>query len=460
MLSYLELKNFLSFSDITLDLRKAYGEPKKVAFIYGENGSGKSNLLSSLLFLRQTLNTLENQIRLKDIPALRNHLVESIKDENVKEQLLQQVLRRQFFTLSDLIDDYKMLGVEQSMSLKFGFRLNHADGSYFIELSDQQIIKEELRYQINEREGVVFSLSKNETKLSPAIFSDRNYKKELLENIEKYWGKHTFMAVLFNESQTKNHTYIENRLNGNILEVMDWLKKLSVWCKQCKGETAMISLPLDFLQQLESGSVKTRNNEELKVCEATLNTFFTQLYSDIKSAYYVLTPEDNRFSYELYFKKQIAGKLIDIPISRESTGTQKLLEIFPMLFSSFIGASVFIDEIDSGIHDLLMQNVLGQLDDSLEGQFIATTHNTLLMENLQPESTYIIRVNADGNKTVDCVAEYKVRTQKNNNIRNKYLRGDYDGIPHSGYLDLQELVEDTMENILSSVFTGKEGGEG
>ena len=50
MLTYLELKNFKSFSDIKFDLRKAYGEPKKIAFIYGENGSGKSSLISSYYF--------------------------------------------------------------------------------------------------------------------------------------------------------------------------------------------------------------------------------------------------------------------------------------------------------------------------------------------------------------------------------------------------------------------------
>ncbi|MGI5899720.1 MAG: AAA family ATPase [Christensenellales bacterium] len=459
MLSYLELKNFKSFSDITFDLRKAYREPKKVAFIYGENGSGKSNLMSSMLFLLQTLNTLKNQLKVKDIPDFNNTLLDSMKDEGIQERFLQQMLRVQFFTLSDLIDDYKMLGNERPMSLKFGFRINGADGSYFLELSEHKIIKEELRYQINEREGVIFSLNKNQTTLSPTIFSDINYKKELHEEIEKYWGKHTFMAVLFNEIQTKNYKYIKARVNKNILQVIDWLRKLSVWCKQCRGETARISIPLKFMRQLDKGSVKNQNSKELKLCEAALNTFFTQLYSDIKSAYYVFTPEENKFSYELYFKKQIDGNLIDIPISLESTGTQKLLEIFPILFAGVAGASVFIDEIDSGIHDLLMKNILERLNDSLEGQFIATTHNTLLMESLPPENTYIIRVNASGNKTIDCVAEYRERTQKTNNIRNKYLRGDYDGIPYTGYFDFQELVEDVLENSHSSSFVDKDGDE-
>ena len=45
MISYIKLKNFKSFSDVQLDLRGAHGIHKKVALIYGENGSGKSNLM-------------------------------------------------------------------------------------------------------------------------------------------------------------------------------------------------------------------------------------------------------------------------------------------------------------------------------------------------------------------------------------------------------------------------------
>lgn len=458
MLSYLELRNFKSFSDITFDLRKAYGKPKKVAFIYGENGSGKSNLMSSLLFLLLTLDTLNNQIEVKKLQDLNNDMTNSVEDEKVRQDLLQQVLRTRLFTLSDLIDDYKMLGSEQPMSLKFGFQINGSDGSYFMEFSEHKIIKEELRYQLNEREGVVFSLKKNHLILSPTIFFDLNYKKELQDSIEKYWGKHSFMAILCNEYHSKNIDYIKSKVNTNLLDVITWMNRLSVWCKESKGETARISIPFRFMRQLEKGFVRNQNNEELKLCEAALDTFFTQLYSDIKAAYYVFTPDKNRYSYELYFKKLIDGRLINVPISLESTGTQKLLEIFPMLFTSIAGASAFIDEIDSGIHDLLIKSILESLEDSLNGQFIATTHNTLLMESLSPESTYIIRVDAGGNKSIECVASYKQRTQKTNNIRNKYLRGDYSGIPYTGYLDFEEIVEDMLHNTHSSSID-KDGDE-
>lgn len=444
MLSYLSLINFKSFSNILFDLRGAHGEPKRFAFVYGENGSGKSNLMSSLLFLSQSIKTLDNQNQLKDISEINSKLISAIEDEKARQDILNQVLRSQCFKLSDLIEDYKMIGSEEPMSLKFGFRINGADGSYFIKFSESEIIQEELRYRINEREGVFFSIQKNKKILSPTIFSDNAYKKELSDDIEKYWGKHTFMAILGNEISNKNYKYVKSKLDKSIFNVIDWLRKLSVWCKECNGETARITIPFNFMRQLGHGNIKSRDDEELKKFEIALNTFFTHLYSDIKSSYYVFTPEKDGFSYELYFKKLIDGKLIEIPISLESTGTQKLLDIFPILFASFTGASVFIDEIDSGIHDLLMQNLFEHLEESLVGQFIATTHNTLLMENLPNENTYIISIDSNGNKSIDCVSNYNNRTQKTNSIRKKYLRGDYYGVPYTGYFDFQELVEDVL----------------
>lgn len=449
MLSYLELKNFKSFSDIKLDLQKAHGEPKKTALIYGENGAGKSNLISSLLFLSQTFNTFRDSLESKDYPDILRESLNSMTDSAVKEDIIQKILRNTYTDLSSLVSSHKMLGNKNElslMSLKFGFRIDGADGSYLLEFLNGAVVKEELRYQISEREGAMFSIMEDHVKLSPTIFFDTNYQKDLRKEIEQYWGKHTFMAILFNEIHSKNLKYIADNVNKNILKVIDWLGNFSVWCKQYNNEKARISIPFEFMQKLKTGVVEDRNDTELKLCETALNIFYTQLYSDIKSVHYEFSPKNNMYYYELHFTKLIDGELINVPISLESTGTQNLLEIFPILVASSSGASVFIDEIDSGIHDLLMKSIFESLNDTLKGQFIATTHNTLLMESLPPESIYILRVDAYGNKAIECIADYEDRTQKTNNIRKKYLRGDYEGVPYVGFLDFQGLTEDLLKN--------------
>ena len=55
MISYVKLKNFISFGDICFDFRKTKSQVKNFAAIYGENGSGKTNFVTSIRFLIQSM---------------------------------------------------------------------------------------------------------------------------------------------------------------------------------------------------------------------------------------------------------------------------------------------------------------------------------------------------------------------------------------------------------------------
>ena len=56
MIEYVRLKNFMSFKDTMFDFRDGK-KIKQMAAIYGENGSGKTNFVISLYFLKLTLDT-------------------------------------------------------------------------------------------------------------------------------------------------------------------------------------------------------------------------------------------------------------------------------------------------------------------------------------------------------------------------------------------------------------------
>lgn len=441
MLSYIKLKNFKSFSDITFDLRGKNGTPKKIAFIYGENGSGKSNLMYSMLFLSQTFNTLKNQEIIKDFKDTKVNDILSANNDFLKKMLISRLS-----PIEDLINNYKSINVKENLKIEIGFFIKGKNGTYTLEFNNKKVVFEELKYQISERIGTFFSISEEVIKMSPSIFIDNDYKRELQDNIDKYWGKHTFMGILFNEKESKNSKYVNSRLNENILDIIKWFERYSVSCENSHGKSAKVSIPYKFLQNLKSGVVKRKSNKELLAFEGVLNKFFSQLYSDIKGVYYKISEIEDAYKYELIVKKLLNGKITEIPFSIESTGTQKLLDIFPYLFTAIKGESVFVDEVDSGIHDVLMCNIIELLEESLEdeveGQFIATTHNTLLMKNLSNDNIYILRANAKGYKEFSTLSEYDFRTQKANNVQSKYLKGDYAGIPYIGFLDLAELVDD------------------
>ncbi len=455
LISYVYLENFKSFAKILFNLQGSHKKPKSCAFIYGENGTGKSNLISSIIFLQKTLETFVNQSTLekmlKQQPETMDVLNSDSKDDDI-HKFLKKIFQQRFQTLSATIAEYKKIASSEPMVLEFGFRIQGFDGVYHLEFSNQEIILEQLRYRLQERTGYLFSMEKGDEftlSLSPQIFHDTAYRKELAHLCEQYWGKHTFLSILQNEQQNKNEEYFNRRVHSHLLLVLSWFQHLAVWHKDGQSETAHFNTPLHLVGRLSRGTGTEKDRSELDVWENVLSMIFTQLYPDVKKAYYVYEPNEEGFFYQLYFKKLIDGQLLDVPFSLESTGTQRLLTILPLLLLCILGDVVVIDEIDSGIHDLLVTKLIENILDAAKGQLIVTTHNTLLLDELPPQNIYIFRIDSAGHKSLECVSNYIRRTQRSNSIRRKYLRGDYAGVPEIGFLDFDDIGKQLQEAYAS-----------
>ena len=70
MFTYVKLKNFMSFKDVTFDFRNGRKGTKRFIAIYGENGSGKSNFVTSIDFLRRTIDSFPMAIQTEKITEL------------------------------------------------------------------------------------------------------------------------------------------------------------------------------------------------------------------------------------------------------------------------------------------------------------------------------------------------------------------------------------------------------
>ncbi|MEE1060771.1 MAG: transporter, partial [Ruminococcus sp.] len=58
-------------------------------------------------------------------------------------------------------------------------------------------------------------------------------------------------------------------------------------------------------------------------------------------------------------------------------------------------------------------------------------HNTLLLEDLDPKSAYVIYSDYNGNKEARCISDYDIRIQTSHNSRRLYLNGVFGGIPYN-----------------------------
>lgn len=86
-----------------------------------------------------------------------------------------------------------------------------------------------------------------------------------------------------------------------------------------------------------------------------------------------------------------------------------------------------------------MKNILISLKDEITGQLIITTHNTLLLEELDSKSAYVIYTDFDGNKDARCFDDYDIRIQSTNNARKLYLNGIFGGIPYNSEIDYSKM---------------------
>ena len=436
MFTNIKAYNFRSFDNIEFDLSRKNHAPKNLAIIYGENGAGKSNLLSTFVFLDELLRTMDVRDVYEQILNQKFDL-NDMELENKLRQRLMLGLR----DIQAIIADYGMVGCDQPITLEYEFSIGGKNGVYIIKLLKDQIIHERLEYLLNRRKGIYFDCKNEDISINPAIITDKEFLAELKASARKFWGKHSLLAIILHEIYDKSKTFAWENISDNFLDVISELTTIS--CSVGIGDRRWngLAAPRAIPENPISGSIDKDEENKLDIAQDLFSLFFSAINSDIKSVYYDKKYNDNIIDYRLYFEEYIAGSYRNIPFDIESTGTHQLLEILCNLLMACTGNIVVIDEADSGIHDLLFQKIIQEILPALKGQLIISTHNTLLMESDIPNDVfYFIFEESAGHKTIRCLNDYGKRIYTTNNIRNKYLNGEYGGLPEIEKVDFQELI--------------------
>lgn len=434
MITYIKAKNFKSLKNIVLDLNKTKDKTNKFVAIYGENGSGKTNIVELFKFIQQLTMSKIMDIQLRKYKELFEI---QQKIEKISFQF------KQLMQLSIDLNEYRMLGDENDTEIEYGFKIKNIDGFYYIKFNNE-IIEEKLYYMGNKQKTFFFQLEKKENTikkiLNKNIFVNDRYRNEIIDNIDKYWGKHSLLSLLTLEMIEKNENYIFENISKKIYSVINEFLLMPIhvnkWGNNIIPDTFITD---NSLIDLKEGIIKKDDKCILKKYEDILNIFFTQAYADIKGVAYKTEENENSIHYELYFEKMIGGMLKSIPSSLESQGTKRILDEFNNLIGALQGKTVVIDEIDNGIHDLLMKNIIMSIKDEITGQLIITTHNTLLLEILPKENIYILSTDYKGNKKISSIKDYDINIQKNHNLRDLYFKGVFGGIPMTSYVDFEEI---------------------
>ena len=190
MFTKISLKNFRSFDSIVFDLSENKSA-KTMALIYGENGSGKTNLLLAFSFLNELLQTMNIRDRYE---ALLSRSIDFNNDELNKlwkEQILSDMR-----DIKAIIQEYHMVDSDEPMVAEYEFIIHGNIGLYHVEIDKQEIINERLEYKLNQRRGVYFDCRKGSLNINRGIIKDPDFLQDVKSAAKRFWGKHTLLSIL------------------------------------------------------------------------------------------------------------------------------------------------------------------------------------------------------------------------------------------------------------------------
>lgn len=442
MFTKITLENFRSFDHIVFDLTEKGNVPKHLAVLYGENGAGKSNLMSAFVLLPELTRTM-------DVRDAYERLLtrDAIFQDEKMEKVMREQMRHSLRDMSAIIKDYRMIDCEDPIVAEYEFNINGNNGCYRVEFGQDEIVHERLEYVLNRRRGLYFDCSSDGILINDTVIQGTNGKDFLVdvkETAKRYWGKHSLLAILLYEMKDKSNAFGRDNVTENFNTVLREFRGLSYAVSMGNKSWEGLSSKLQVLKRPLQGHLSLRRETELDYASDFFTQLFTSVDLSVRKIFYKKEFHDDEIYYKLIEEKYIAGNYRRIDFERESAGNCQLLNISCYLLTACMGGVVILDEAEANIHDLLFQKLLEEIRPILKGQVIMTTHNTMLMEaSFAREATYILSVDPDNpsDKKIRCISDYRKRTYAANNIRNKYLNCEYGGVPELRQTEFQESIE-------------------
>ena len=440
MFTSVYLRNYKTFTDNRIDLSAGGNKAKSMVLFYGENGVGKSNLASVFFCFTELIRTM-------DVRDMFQDLMENYKEAANNEHFLQ-LLKHRFRDIETIITESRTIGTSENMILDFSFVINEKKGRYVIEMNSTEIVHERLEYTLDKNKGIYFDLLPGITKLNDKVFLNKAVQSDLLSTIEKFWGKHSLLAIIYHEFGDKSNSFLANAFSENFMNCLDDLFLVSCRVKKSNSpEFVNYGLRYPILSSLYSGQIDRKEISELKKTEKLLKAFLPAINPEINKVWYHTETKNDAISYRLYTEQLIAGELKEIPFSLESTGTHNLVGLLPFFLNAAQGLTVIVDELDTGIHDLLVKFILEDICKEIKGQIIITTHNTLVMssEVIPSSSFYTIEKDDRGTRFIRCLTDPNQDNQKKrihpfHNKQHQYLQGEYKAVPSEFHVSLKDLA--------------------
>lgn len=367
----------------------------KTAVIYGHNSFGKTNLFKAL-------------DKMKDIILNCSNTNYSIYVDNFKLDVESRMLPS-LFELTIIIEE---------VTYRYGF-----------EVLNNKVIKEWL-FKKNIREVNVFERDNSFDelfKISTSYASLNKYKKFTREE------------ELFLSSMVKNNE------QGEMKNIYDWIKNN---IRIISGDKIYSNVTSELISEnkLDKESVlkAIRNADiniqdlELKEEEENFENMPSVLKSILKDKFKDkdLSKEkfislDELFKHNIYNNEEVCGTEEFNLLEKESQGTIKFYSLIgPILDSLKNGYTLFVDEMDSKLHHLLIKYIVDLFNSIFpnenNAQLIFNTHDFYLLkeEVFRKDQIYFTDKDKYGMSSLYSLADFK-GIDKKTNLMAHYLSGNF-----------------------------------
>ena len=185
------------------------------------------------------------------------------------------------------------------------------------------------------------------------------------------------------------------------------------------------------------------NNKEVQRNMIKYFSTFDESIKDFKVEEDLADEDDNinkNYLIETIHKKAGGEGIASIPLSQESSGTQKMFALYPSIKEVLDnGGTLFVDELNARLHPLLVRNIiltfLSPEINSENAQLIFTTHDIGQLSNdlLRRDEIWMVNKNSDGISELYSLADFKDeegnKVRRDEDLAKKYMLGNYGAIP-------------------------------
>ncbi|WP_028515086.1 AAA family ATPase [Ruminococcus flavefaciens] len=378
----------------------------KIAYIYGANGSGKSNFCKIILQIQRAImlspirasNNLQllDMLPLKDELAVqRNHFKFDVSGKGRATSYLVQIL------IKDVLYTYSFSIAENHDVISEKLTKKKRRTEIILERTSPKYESITLKSELKSFENNVHVVKDNALCLSMASFLNNELATIIVSTITNIQVVN--MAALRGLSNLSEESFSDEQKEK-------YLKILK------SADPTLEDIQVEFNEEkVEKRALDSEDFENRAVVLKSVRV-------DVKS------------THNIYDNHKAVERSVLPFLQIESNGTIKLLNILPTIFDALsTGNILIVDEIENGLHPTVVKKMIELFynpeTNPYNAQLICTTHNLLLINDaVQRDEVWLMDKNEFGESTMKHISDF-TGIRSHDRLGQKMIEGAFGAMP-------------------------------